>query len=59
MSRQQSYENVVQALQNVARLTLGEAECTARQALLQQTAEELWQVSQAPVSLEDEPAWWL
>jgi hypothetical protein len=52
-----SREILTQMLQEIAAPILGPtADSAARQRLLQQTAEELWQVTQAPVHPEDEPA---
>ena len=56
MSQEQSQDDFFQLLQDIARQTLGADASEARQALLRQTAEELWQVAQAPVQAEDEPA---
>ncbi len=56
MSQERSQDDFFQLLQDIARQTLGADASEARQALLWQTAEELWQVAQAPVQAEDEPA---
>ena len=56
MSRERSQDDFFQLLQDIARQTLGTDASEARQELLRQTAEELWQVTQAPVQAEDEPA---
>jgi hypothetical protein len=57
MSIPLSREALRQMLQDLAGPILGPAvDSAARQALLHQTAEELWQVTQAPVHSEDEPA---
>jgi len=56
MSQERSQDDFFQLLQDIARQTLGADASEARQALLRQTAEELWQVAQAPVQAEDEPA---
>ena len=56
MSRARSQDDFFQLLQDIARQTLGADATEAHQALLRQTAEELWQVTQAPVQADDEPA---
>ena len=56
MSQERSQDDFFQLLQDIARQTLGADASEARQALLRQTAEELWQVAQALVQAEDEPA---
>ena len=56
MSQERSQDDFFQLLQDIARQTLGADASEARQALLRQTAEELWQVTQASVQAEDEPA---
>lgn len=57
MSIPPSREALRQLLQDLADSILGPAaDSAARQALLRQTAEELWQVIQASVHSEDEPA---
>ena len=56
MASERSQDDFFHLLQDIARQTLGPDTSEARQALLQQTAEELWQVTQAPVQAEDEPA---
>lgn len=56
MASERSQDDFFQLLQDVARQTLGADASATRQALLLQTAEELWQVTQAPVQAEDEPA---
>ena len=56
MADERSQDDFFQLLQDIARQTLGPDASAERQALLRQTAEELWQVTQAPVQAEDEPA---
>jgi len=56
MAGERSQDDFFQLLQDIARQTLGPDASEARQALLRQTAEELWQVTQAPVQADDEPA---
>jgi hypothetical protein len=57
MSIPPSQEALRQILHDLAGSILGPAtDSAAQQALLRQTAEELWQVTQAPVHAEDEPA---
>ena len=56
MASERSQDDFFQLLQELARQTLSADASEARQALLRQTAEELWQVTQAPVQAEDEPA---
>jgi hypothetical protein len=56
MAKERSQDDFFQLLQDIARQTLGADTSAARQALLRQTAEELWQVTQAPVQADDEPA---
>lgn len=57
MAGERSQDDFFQLLHDIARQTLGADASEARQALLRQTAEELWQVTQAAVQAEDEPAW--
>ena len=56
MASERSQDDFLHLLQDSARQTLGADASEARQVLLQQAAEELWQVTQAPVQAEDEPA---
>jgi len=56
MPGERSQDDFFQLLQDIAQQTLGADASEARQALLRQTAAELWLVTQAPVQAEDEPA---
>lgn len=56
MPVQHSHDNCVGIVQEMARLTLGPDAVITQQGMVQQTAEELWQVVQATVHAEDEPA---
>ena len=56
MARERSQDDFFHLLHDIASQTLGDDASEARQALLRQTAEELWQVTQASVQAEDEPA---
>ena len=56
MSLQHSRDNCVELIQEIARLTLGLDVAITHQGMLQQTAEELWQVIRATVQAADEPA---
>ena len=56
MPHEPSQADFLQLVQEIARQTLAADASEARQELLRQIAEELWQVTQAPVQAEDAPA---
>ena len=56
MARERSQDDFFHLLHDIASQTLGDDASEARQALLRQIAEELWQVTQASVQAEDELA---
>ncbi|GIX47426.1 MAG: hypothetical protein KatS3mg131_1637 [Candidatus Tectimicrobiota bacterium] len=51
-----SVEAIQDLLRDIARHALGTAAPQGGEALLAQTATEVWQVTQATVEAEDEPA---